>query len=405
MRFSRMERRRRFGFESLECRRPLAGNVTASVSPFDGTLSLTGDGYANAVDVRGTGVVGEVLITPLVDVATGQQTNVTFNGNTSSSPVLLQGVAGLASSLQSGNDELYVKDFAFSGNGRIWGGQGADTVRLGALVSYGQTGTGDVSFGGSLRIDEQGDVSVYDNDYVFLGRVRVNEFLEINGYYGDDTTKFYNVTVLGQNIGLLDALKFNGGDGNDLYDVAYTTAWGGTGIWTDGVVLGGHDLVSVITSAFHGRTYIDVWHGTNTVAMNANHFYGTIDLYSETGNDTVILTNSLCDYRVNLTSFFWASNGNDTFRVEGNYIFERIYLNAGSGSDSVTIRANQIATASILCGTGYDVAFVRYNYFTGAGPADFSGGTALYPETDVLYHYGNSYGYGFYEFESIQYVP
>jgi hypothetical protein len=237
------------------------------VSTFDGTLGLNGDGWANAIDVRGTGVPGEVLVTPLADLATGQPT--TVNGG--SSPVLLQGVTGLASALASGNDELYLKDFAFSGNGRIWGGQGADTVRLGALVSYGQAGTGDVSFGGSLRIDEQGDVSVFDNDYVFIGRVLVNEFLEVSSYYGNDTTEFYNVTVLGQNVPIGDALRLNGGDGNDVYNLAYTTAYGGTGISADGL-LGGHDLVSVITSAFHDRTYIDVWHGTNTVALNANHF-------------------------------------------------------------------------------------------------------------------------------------
>jgi hypothetical protein len=367
-----------------------------------------GDSWANAVDVHGTGVAGELVVTPLADAGTGKPTTVTFNGNTGTSPVTVQGVTALSSSLLSGNDELYLKDFAFSGKGRIWGGQGADTVRLGALVTYGQAGTGDVSFGGSLRIDEQGDVSVFDNDYVFAGRLLVNEFFEVNGYYGNDTTEFYNVTVLGQNVAIGDALSFSGGDGNDIYNVAYTTVYGGTGFSTDGLI-GGHDLVSVITSALHGRTYIDVWHGTNTVALNANHFFGTTDLYTETGNDTVILTNSICDFRVNMSSFFALSNGNDSFRVEGNIISERIYLNAGSGSDSVTIRANQIGTggAGIFCGAGSDVLTVRYNSIS--GHADFVGGT----EFDVFYFYGNAFynaypgylGYAIYEFESIQQIP
>jgi hypothetical protein len=380
----------------LESRRPLAGNVTVSVSPFDGTLGVNGDFQANAVDIHGTGVAGEVLVTPIPDLATGQPTTV----NGSSSPVLLQGVTGLSCALQSGNDELYVKDFAFTGDGRIWGGQGADTIRLGALVSFGQAGTGDVSFGGSLRIDEQGDVSVFDNDYFFLGRVLVGQFLEINGYYGDDTTKFYNVTVLGQYVLIGDSLRLNGGDGNDFNDLAYTTVYGGAGFSTDGL-WGGHDLVSVITSVFHGRTYIDVWHGTNTVALNANQFLTTLDIYTETGNDTVILTNSYCINRVNMSSFFALSNGNDSFRVEGNIIYERLYVNAGSGADSVNIRANQIGTAGIFCGSGSDVLSVRYNAFS--GHADFVGGT----EFDVFYLYGNAFysTYAYYEFESIQQIP
>jgi hypothetical protein len=329
-----------------------------------------------------------------VDAATGQST--TVNGGLT--PVLLQGVVGgLNSALQSGNDELYLKDFAFAGDGRIWGGQGADTVRLGALVTYGQFGTGDVSFGGFLRIDEQSDVSVFDNDYVFLGRVIVSEFLEINGYYGNDTTDFYNVTVLGQNVQIGNALRFSGGDGNDVYNVAYTTVYGGTGFSTDGLI-GGHDLVSVITSVFHGRAYIDVWHGYNTVALNANQFLNTLEIFTETGNDTVILTNSICAKKITMASFFVNSNGNDSFRVEGNIIQERIYLSSGSGVDSVIVRNNQIATAGIFTGAGSDALTVRNNAFF--GHADFVGGT----EFDVLYLSGNAFysTYAYYEFESIQ---
>jgi hypothetical protein len=76
-------------------------------------------------------------------------------------------------------------------------------------------------------------------------------------------------------------------------------------------------------------------------------------------------------------------------------------MNAGSGSDSVTIRANQIGTAGIFCGAGSDVLAVRYNSFS--GHADFVGGT----EFDVFYLYGNAFysTYAYYEFESIQQIP
>jgi hypothetical protein len=372
----------------------LAGDVSASVFILDNSLQIVGDSAANAIDVRGTGVPGEVLITPLVDEATGQQTTV----NGSALPIVLTGVTGgLAAPLGGGNDELYVKDFAFGGNGSIRGDQGADTIRIGAWVAYGQSGTGDVSFDGFLRIDEQLDSSASHGDYMFLGRVIVDEFIEITGHHGNDVYEFYNVRALGQALLSGAALKLWGNDGHDVFNLAYTTVHGNTMFSTDGQ-FGGNDLVSVITSVFHGSTYIDVWHGYNTVALNANQFLSTLEIFTETGNDTVILTNSFCVKKVTMSSFFWSSNGNDSFRIEGNTISERIYLNSGSGSDGVIIRNNQIVTAGIFCGAGSDALTVRNNVFY--GHADFLGGT----EFDVLYLSGNLFHstYAYYEFESIQ---
>jgi hypothetical protein len=394
MRFSRKERRRRLGFESLETKRVFAGAVSAEILG-DGTLQLVGDLSPNAVEVSGNGNAGEVRITPLADLATGQQTTV----NGSSSPIVLTGVTGgLTAGLNAGNDELYVKDYAFTGNGRIWGQAGADTIRLGALVTYGRSGTGDVSFGGSLRIDEYQDTSAADGDYIFLGRVVVDEYIDILGYHGNDTVKFYNVYALGQRMPPgSDPLRLSGNDGNDVFDIAYTTVHGDVWMSTDGLY-GGNDVVSVITSVFYGGTYIDVWHGVNTVALNANQFLKTLEIYSEIGNDTIILTNSYCVKKVTMASFYVNSNGNDSFRVEGNIISERIYLSSGSGVDSVIVRNNQIATAGIFTGAGSDALTVRYNVFY--GHADFVGGT----EFDVLYLSGNLFhsSYAYYEFESIQ---
>ena len=389
MRFSRKERRRRLGFESLETKRVFAGAVSAEILG-DGTLQLVGDLSPNAVEVSGNGNAGEVRITPLNGTIIKDS-----EGNSHDTPIVLTGVTGgLTAALNAGNDELYVKDYAFTGNGRIYGQQGADTIRLGALITYGKSGTGDVSFGGSLRVDEQSDNSAFDGDYIFLGRVVVDEYIDILGYHGNDTVKFYNVYALGQGMPPgSDPLRLSGNDGNDVFDIAYTTVHGDVWMSTDGLY-GGNDVVSVITSVFHGATYIDVWHGTNTIALNANKFLTTLDIYTEIGNDTVILTNSICVNRVNMSSFFATSNGNDSFRIEGNVISERLYLKAGSGSDSVIIGSNQIATATILCGTGSDALTVRYNAFN--GPAYFYGAddhTSAGTEFDVLYLYGNAGSY------------
>ena len=203
--------------------------------------------------------------------------------------------------------------------------------------------------------------------------------------------------ALGQDLNGWDPLRLTGNDGNDVINLAYTTIHGDVTISTDGLY-GGNDLVSVITSVFHGPTYIDVWHGANTVALNANQFLNTLEVYSEIGNDAIILTNSFCVKKVTMTSFFATSNGNDYFQIEGNTISERIYMNSGSGSDTVIVQANLIVTAGIFCGAGSNALTVRNNIYY--GHADFVGGT----EFDVLFISGNLFlsTYAYYEFESIQ---
>jgi hypothetical protein len=393
MGFFRKDRRRRLAFESLECRRALAGNVLASVSASSGSLQITGDDASNAVEIHGTGIPGEVLVTP-IEGQTGQPT--TVNGG--STPILLTGVTGgLGVGMRQGNDEFYIKDFAFSGNGFISGDGGADKIQIGQYVAYGQLGSGDVSFGGWVRVDEQLETSAADSDQIFVGRVVVGEYLEITPYHGNDSITLYNVQVLAQNVGIFDALRLFGNDGHDVVNLAYATVYGGAMLQPDTLV-GGNDLVSVITSVFHGRTYVDVWHGTNTVALNANQFLNTLEIFTEIGSDTVILTNSFCVKKVTMASFFATSNGNDSFLVQGNTISERIYLSSGSGNDTVTVQANQIVTAGIFCGAGSDALTVRNNVYY--GHADFVGGT----EFDVLYLSGNLFHstYAYYEFESIQ---
>src|SRR5690242_7354278 len=61
--------KRKLGIESLESRRVCAGNVTASV--VDGTLTVTGDGAANYVDIQESNLGGAVKF-----VVTGK----TFSG-------------------------------------------------------------------------------------------------------------------------------------------------------------------------------------------------------------------------------------------------------------------------------------------------------------------------------------
>jgi hypothetical protein len=389
----RKHSRRTLGIESLESRQLMAGDVSAWIFTSTGSLNIEGDDAANAVEVRGTGIPGEVILTPLTDAATGQLTRV--NGSTQ--PVLLTGMTGrLNATMFGGNDEFYLKDLAVIGDGYIRGDSGADTIRVGAWVAYGTTGTGDVSFTGKLVVTEQYDNSVSDVDRVFMGRLTLGTRIEISTGFGDDFVEFYDVTANGP----ADhpyALLLRGDDGSDNFNIAYTTVYGNMKITTDAIQTG-NDLVSMITSVVHGTAYIDVWHGYNTVALNANQFLNTLEIYHEIGDDTIRLTNTFCNKKVTITGFYTQANGNDAITIENNTISERIYIYSGGGNDSIVVRSNKIVTAAFYTVGGYDSMTVRNNIFY--GHVDFVAGT----EYDILYMSGNLFysTYAYYEFESVQ---
>ena len=392
-RFTR-HRRRTLRIEPLEHRQLLAGDVEVKLDIFDGHLLVLGDNSANAVDVRGNGVPGEVLVTPLVDQATGQQTTV----NGSPEPFVLSGVnAGLIVQLSGGNDEFYLRDYAFNGDAQVQGDAGADTLRIGNWVAYGTAGTGDVSFTGKLYMTEQLDTSLNDGDYIFLGRLTVGQRIQIRSGRGADYVEFYDVKINGNNMGTFPyALALNAEEEFDVVNIAYMTLHGKMKLDVDGLDHG-NDVVSIITSVFYDEAYINAWEGSNTVALNANQFLSTLELYSERGNDDLRLTNSFFNKKITITGV-WQENGNDQVTVTGNTISERLYIWMGGGNDTIVVTGNQIVTAGIFSSTGYDGVIVRYNIFY--GHVDINGGS----EYDILYFSGNLFysTYAYYYFESVQ---
>jgi hypothetical protein len=388
-RIFKQRRRRELGFESLECRQLMAGDVHAFMV-FD-DIVFEGDSLANAVDVRGNGNPGELLITPLVDSATGQQT--TVNGN--ADPFVMTGVTGdLTYRGGAGNDEFFVKGFAFNGDGVFFGDDGADRITVGEYVPYGTQGTGNISFTGQLYMSEQYETPTGNkDDYYFLGALTVGTRIMTEGKYGNDTLEMYGVTANGSIDGYPTAY-LRGQDGSDVVNMAYVTLYGNLNIQMDGDNTG-NDLISIITSVVHGTAYLDVWHGTNTIALNANQFLLTTDVWSEIGNDTMVFTNTFFNKKLNISSIY-TNNGNDSITLVNNTISERVYIWAGSGNDTIDIRSNVIVTAGIFSAGGYDGVIVRYNRFL--GQVDLVGGS----EYDVLYMSYNTGPIAYYEFESVQ---
>ena len=133
-----------FGFESLESRQMLAGDIQATLS--SGNLTLTGDNATNAVEIRGTGVAGEVAVRPLNK---GGQT--TLEGATIE--IVFSGVTGNVKYLGNlGDDDVTVHSLSVGGDLRIEIPEGASNINLGTWIAYGLPGTTDVSVGGTLSI-------------------------------------------------------------------------------------------------------------------------------------------------------------------------------------------------------------------------------------------------------------
>src|SRR5262245_17090815 len=85
-------------FDRLEDRWTPAGNVTASLSL--GTLTLTGDVFANNIDISQTGFKQYQI--------TGNATTVTFGGVTTAAgtPVTISNVTNIIANMNAGDDTV-----------------------------------------------------------------------------------------------------------------------------------------------------------------------------------------------------------------------------------------------------------------------------------------------------------
>ena len=116
--------RRQLGFERLERREVLSGNVTATIQ--DGNLIITGDAANNNIVISG-GAVGEVVVSGGTDAGIGTET--TVNGGVT--VVALTGFTGdMLIDLRGGNDRVLVTSIAAPGAINATLGIGNDTFAM-----------------------------------------------------------------------------------------------------------------------------------------------------------------------------------------------------------------------------------------------------------------------------------
>ncbi len=336
-----------FGIESLESRQMLAGDIQATLS--SGNLTLTGDNATNAVEIRGTGVAGEVAVRPLFKA--GQTT---LEGATDE--ILFTGVTGNVKYLGNlGDDDVTVHSLSVNGDLRIEIPEGASNIRLGTWIAYGLPGTTDVSVGGTLSIRAWDSSGADGHDDIFLGRTWVTGKAEVYTGGGNDTLEVYNARA--------GIVEFFTGDGNDAMNLAYLQATNpavSVKIYGDdpNQFAPGNDSISIITTSSVAKVVVDGGEGFNTLALNANNFGNELMLIvGGYGNNTVILTNSIVAGRC----YFFGSQGHDYLTVTGNQIYGKLGVYPSQGNDGATITANLLTQVEVIMDYGNDGVYFRNN--------------------------------------------
>ena len=304
------------GFEALEDRVLLAGNVTASINTLTGAWTITGDGAANGVsivdtdgDANGLYEIETDATTNLTLVVDGVATNLGLGANSGNIPVAPTSVV---INLGAGNDEFFLVDSEISGyfdngalNLTINAGDGNDVVDIG--------GAGDINLGN----------------------------VSIDGGKGNDELYVYTLNAI--------ALSVAGGAGDDYFDIYdfeadRVNASGGAG--NDTIYLGDFDADIVAVSGGAGNDYIVIYDAD------------MVGLYVDggAGFDIVVIDN----IRVDRTSIKMDGN-NDLVEIFDSSFYDSFDLKGGAKADRVTIGNSEFLGVNTLNGGGGNNVLVAFN--------------------------------------------
>jgi hypothetical protein len=185
---------RRCGFEPLEDRRMMAGDVAVRI--FAGNLSINGDMLDNAVSLTAGGLPNQVIISTMS--AGGSPTG--LNGTPNGTVTLPNFDGNLKINMKEGNDSVAINNLTIKGNTKIKTGKGIDTVQVSGTTANGKV---------KADLGGRGDTLTV-NSSVIKGAAK------IKGKKGNDLVGINNTTFRILNTQL--------GSGNDTLTIAGTTA-------------------------------------------------------------------------------------------------------------------------------------------------------------------------------------
>jgi hypothetical protein len=325
--------RRRLGFEGLERRELLAGNVSAGLD-VNGNLVLTGDLENNHVVVTRAFFSGQLLVNGGRSNPSDPNSATRINGSTSS--LAFNTTGGIVLDMSDGNDNVLVTNLGVQGN--ITGNLGKGSDQL-ALES---NSDGLLSF------------TLNNGTSPAYAKVSTSGLVNVSGNDGSDVFSLYNATIGG-------SLTFNGGNGDDSFV--------STGTSHSSHVVGGSVLISP---------------GAGNDATNMRRLAVGQNL---TVNDGQALTKTrvgLVNVRVNLDITLNLSIRKDVVNLRGEdtgsnrFQARNVVINTGNGGDQVVVDKGIMLNVTVSTGEGDDRANTAY----GARLTNLAVNDRFYLDTD-----------------------
>ena len=272
---------RKLGFEGLEIRTLMAGDVTAAV--VSGVLEISGDGSNNSIQVKQSGANWKV-----------QGLGTTVNGSNSAQS--FSGVTDIHIDLGEGNDFIAASKGTLSGDFVIDDLDGGrSTIELSKMNAN--------------RLE----VNTFDeNDVISITNCHVDEDILIVAFAstddGDDV-----ITIANSSAGTL--LDVGTGGGNDVVTLKSVTA-------SDGVI---------VTASDSGASDIDA------VTIVKSSSDDLLDVSTGDGADVVTINKFQAGAEMLVSTADSDDDGNDVVSIVSSSAEDTLEVNTGNGADVLTI--------------------------------------------------------------------
>jgi hypothetical protein len=338
---------RRPGFETLEGRALLAGNVTATVNQ-NHVLVITGDDAGNFIEIRQLPPSGSTnpwpgaryqIINPYVPK---NDTPTRINGQSS---VIVGGVKnGITIAMKGGNDTVFFyrphhggQLASAPGNMNVDLGDGDDYGQLRIVnrqqtnIDLGRGSDGVALFGRTNAMTVVGDPDFQGGDPPGRDTVVLNMTaagpVSVDTGYGNDRVQGKPLLLTSRG-----TLTVSTGDGNDEVNLSVPTASAAVSISTGP----GDDSVRVHDSVFSGPLSIDTADGSDSVTLG--QVTASADVFVTTGRGTDAF--DFFDLSIDATLSAWLGEDADLLQSSATNHVTKAVFRGGDGIDTLQLQGN-----------------------------------------------------------------
>ena len=326
---------RRLGFENLEARALLAGNVMVSVE--NNVLLVTGDNAANRIDIRQLPASGAATPWPgaryeIVGYVPTKGPPTLVNGQRS---VIVEGVKdGAKINMQGGNDSIWISRprsgdslAAIPGKVDIDMGEGDDRATL-YLINYQQV---------NVNLGKGADSTYIPGKFFALNVVGDPTWQAGDPPGGDHIRLAFSAA---------GPVSIDAGYGDNTIDgsLKTTTKYGTVDIKTGN----GADKVSINTptSVLAALMRIDTGHGSDSISLGEIKSRSNIGINTGGGDDFLFFR----DIEVSGYLSLWMGDGDDTLVSRNTNHAESVVFRGGDGKDTLDLGGNNTFTSQDISG-------------------------------------------------------